>query len=147
MKLNRHLAAFARNLALLLLCVIPIMLAMSWLWLNRDIALHKVTMLPAVIAYSVLVFAIPLAAGCLMHYLLMLAATRLRLTRVHQRVVSVLISVILATAVLALAGWKNITPGVALVLWFLAAGSFGWFARVATESARLGNLPEHSALR
>lgn len=136
MKLTRHFAAFAVNLALLLLCVMPIMLGLSWFWLNRDSgALRKVTMLPAVIAYSLLVFAIPLAAGCLMHYVLMLAATRLRLTRDRQRVVSVLVSVILATAVLAAAGWQNVTPGVTLVLWFLAAGSFGWFARVANGSS------------
>ena len=73
----KHLNAVSTNLALLLLGVMPVLFVASWLWLNRgDGIVSLLPKLPVALLYNLIIFAIPLGAGSLAHYLLVLAVRR-----------------------------------------------------------------------
>ena len=128
----KHLNAVSTNLALLLLGVMPVLFVASWLWLNRsDGIVGLLPKLPVALLYNLIIFAIPLVAGCLAHYALVVAGG---LVGGRLRVASVVVSTALVVAVIAVVGWRNLHSLVTSALAICASLAYGLLARLPSDT-------------
>lgn len=131
----RHVNAVSTNLALLLLGVMPLLFVASWLWLNRsDSILRLLPKLPVALLYNLIIFSLPLVAGCLAHYALVLAARRFGgFVGWRLRVASMVVSAALVVAVIAVVGWRNLYSVVTSTLAICASLAYGLLARLPND--------------
>jgi hypothetical protein len=85
--------------------------------------------------YNLIIFAIPLVAGCLAHYALVVAVRRFGgLVGGRLRVASVVVSTALVVAVIAVVGWRNLHSLVTSALAICASLAYGLLARLPSDT-------------